>query len=117
MKYYTKINGDINPAGFMNSLANEIKKKYGEKCQIKENYQKLKFNAIFENSEEEELKEEKVNSNDAEILIERKESIIQIKLFESVNGGYVIRFNRNQGEIEDFLKHLDNVKKIIKNIL
>ena len=34
MKHYIKINGDLNPAGFMNSLANEIKSKYGDKCKI-----------------------------------------------------------------------------------
>ena len=123
MKHYIKINGDLNPTGFMNSFANEIKKKYGEKCEIKENELKLKFNAIFENSEKnqneenEELKEGKENSNDDEIVIKRKESIIQIKLFESANGGYVVRFNRNQGEIEDYHKHLNNLKKIIKNLL
>ena len=91
---------------------------------------KLKFNIIFENLEEigevnqnekdEELKEEdlvKDKSNDDEILIKRKDSIIKIKLFESVNGGYVVRFSRNQGEIEDFHKHLDNIKIIIKNLL
>ena len=129
MKHYIKINGNLNPAGFMNSLANAIKKKYGDKCKIEENEKKLKFNVIFQNFEEieenqdekdEELKEEdleKEKSNDAEILIERKESIIQIKLFESVNGGYVVRFSRNQGEIEDFHKHLDNIKIIIKNLL
>ena len=132
MKHYIKINGNINPAGFMNCLANEIKKKYEDRCKIEENEQKLKFRIIFENSEEmreenqnennEKLKEEFKNlemekSNDDKILIERKESIIQIKLFESINGGYIIRFAKKQGEIEDFHKNLANVKKIIKNIL
>ena len=128
MKHYIKINGDLNPAGFMNSLANEIKNKYGDKCKIEENEQKLKFKIIFENSEkfeeeyqnekEEEIKNiEKEKSNDADIFIERKGSIIQIKLFESVNGGYIVRFARNQGKIEDFLKYMDDLKMIIKNIL
>ena len=112
----------------MTSLANEIKNKYGDKCKIEENEQKLKFKIIFENSEkfeeeyqnekEEEIKNiEKEKSNDADIFIERKGSIIQIKLFESVNGGYIVRFARNQGKIEDFLKYLDDLKMIIKNIL
>ena len=68
MKHYIKINGEFNPAGFMNVLANKIKNNFGDKCQIKENEKKLKFNVIFENSEEieiegwgelENLKEEK----------------------------------------------------------
>ena len=130
MKHYIKINGNLNPAGFMNSLANAIKKKYDDKCKIEENDKKLKFKIIFKNLKEigeenqnekdEELKEEdleKDKSNDTEILIERKECIIKIKLFESINGGYVVRFTRNQGEIEDFYKHLDNLKIIIKNLL
>ena len=127
MKHYIKINGNLNPAGFMNTLANEIKKKFGDKCEIKENEKKLKFNAIFENSEEigienenfekkEEMKNIKEEEND-EILIERKKSIIQIKLFESLNGGYVVRFVKKQGEIEDFHKNMNNVKTIIKNML
>ena len=132
MKHYIKINGNLNPAGFMNSLANEINKKYKDKCTIEENEKKLKFNVIFENNKEieeenqnekhEQLKEQfnnikKEKSNDAEILIKRKECIIQIKLFESINGGYVVRFDRKQGEIEDFLKYLDNLINIIKNLL
>ena len=127
MKYYIKINGNLNPARFMNALANEIKKKLGDKCEIKENEKKLKFNAIFENSEEfgignenfekkEEMKNLKEEEND-EILVERKKSIIKIKLFESLNGGYVVRFVKKQGEIEDFHKNMKNVKKIIKNML
>ena len=77
----------------------------------------LKIPKKNQNEENEELKEGKENSNDDEIVIKRKESIIQIKLFESANGGYVVRFNRNQGEIEDYHKHLNNIKKIIKNLL
>ena len=122
MKHYIKINGEFNPAGFMNALANKIKNNYGDKCQIKENEKKLKFNAIFETSEEieiegwgelENLKEEK---ND-DIIFERKECIIQIKLFEYLNGGYVVRFDKIQGEIEYFHKNMNNIKKIIKNML
>ena len=121
MKHYIKINGNLNPAGFMNALANEIKKKFGDKCEIKENEKKLKFNAIFENYEEigienenfekkEEMKNLKEEEND-KILIERKKSIMQIKLFESLNGGYVVRF------VKDFHKNMNNVKTIIKNML
>ena len=126
MKHYIKINGNFNPAEFMNSLANEIKKKFGDNCQIKENEQKLKFNVIFENSEEieeenenekkeemEDLEEEKSD----EVLNDSKNSIIQIKLFESLNGGYVVRFAKRQGEIEDFHKNMNDVKKIIKDML
>ena len=122
MKHYIKINGEFNPARFMNVLANKIKNNFGDKCQIKENEKKLKFNVIFENSEEieiegwgelENLKDEKKDN----ILFERKECIIQIKLFEYLNGGYVVRFEKIQGEIEYIHKNMNNIKKIIKNML
>ena len=71
-------------------------------------------NENFEKKEE--MKNLKEEEND-EILVERKKSIIQIKLFESLNGGYVVRFVKKQGEIEDFHKNMNNVKTIIKNML
>ena len=129
MKHYIKLNGHINPAGFMNSLANEIKNKFGDNCEIQANKQKLKFNVIFENLEEteenenenlekkEEMKDLEEEKSDDEILNEKENSIIQIKLFESINGGYVVRFAKRQGEYEDYHKNMKNVKKIIKDIL
>ena len=91
---------------------------------IFENSEEFEIGKGNQNEKDEKLKEkinniikENSNSNDVENDIERKKSIIQIKLFESSNGGYVVKFDRNQGEIEDFLKHLDNLKNLIKNML
>ena len=57
------------------------------------------------------------NIDDFEDTIEQKVSIIQVKLFESVNGGYLVRFVKKGGEIEEYHKNLDKIIRIIKKIL
>ena len=44
---YIKIKGDLDPVDFMNSLANKIKNEFD--CEINENPNKLKFEAVFKN--------------------------------------------------------------------
>ena len=131
MDNYLKINGNLNPGIFMNNLANKISSEFGDKIKINVNNDKVKFNVTFENQEEEEeeqneeekkLEEEldKLGLEDIDEIeeeIEKKESIIQIKLFESVNGGFLVRFTKKGGEIEDYHKNLDNIIKIIKELL
>ena len=132
MNNYMKINGDLNPAKFMNILANKIVSVFENQCTIETNKNKLKFNVIFENPEEKEeenqneedkkLEEELdklglENIDDFEDTIEKKESIIQLKLFESVNGGYLLRFVKKGGEIEEYHSNLDKIIKVIKDIL
>ena len=91
----------------------------------------LKFNITFYPPEEEEDEtneeykkiEEELDKlgiekiNNSEDQIEEKDSIIQVKLFESINGGYLIRFVKKGGEIGDYYKNLDNIIKIIKDLL
>ena len=131
MNNYLKINGKLNPGQFMNNLANKISSEYGDKIRIDANKEKPKFDITFENQEEveeEENEEQKKIEEELDKLgledideieeeIEKKESVIQIKLFESINGGYLIRFAKKGGEIEDYHKNLDTIIKIIKGLL
>ena len=132
MNNYLKINGNLNPNHFLNNLANKISSEFGDKIQIDvKNKEKAKFNVIFENQEEEQGEqnedEQKIEEeldklgledlDEIEEEIERKESVIQIKLFESVNGGHLVRFAKKGGEIEEYHKNLDSIIKIIKELL
>ena len=132
MNNYVKINGNLNPHKFMNLLVNRIMTKFGDNCTIDVSKKALKFNVIFEAQEEEDNEqtneedkktEEELdklgleNIDDFEDVIEKKDSKIRVKLFESVNGGYIIRFVKKGGEIEDYHKNLDNIIAIIKQLL
>ena len=132
MKNYLKITGNLKPVKFMNSLANTIKSEYSNICTIETDKEKLKFKAIFENEEEEEEEENEEEkkkieeeitklglegTDDNEDTIEKKDSVIQIKLLQSMNGGYLIKFEKKGGEIEDYYKNLKNIIEIIKRII
>ena len=54
------------------------------------------------------------NTEELKVVIEQKDCKIEIKLFQSLNGGYFIRFVKKEGEIEDYYKNLDIIKSIIK---
>ena len=130
MNNYIKINGDLKPVKFMNSLVNIITKK-DNNCCIEESKKKLKFNVIFEEEEEEEeeeipkelkeelsklgIKENDENENDE--VFNKKDCIIQVKMLESVNGGYILKFAKKEGGIEDYIKNLKKVINFAKQIL
>ena len=56
-------------------------------------------------------------TDEIKVVIDQKNCVIQIKLFKSINGGYIVRFVKKEGEIEDYYKNLDNIKSIIKKTL
>ena len=129
MNNYIKINGDLKPVKFMNSLINIIIKE-DNNCCIEESKKKLKFNVIFEEEEEEEveipkelkeelsklgIKENDENENDE--IFNKKDCIIQVKMLKSVHGGYILKFAKKEGEIEDYIKNLKKVIKLAKKIL
>ena len=125
MQNYMKINGDLKPGAFMNALANKIVKDFQDNAKIEVCQNGLKFNVIFEDElvdeeepdEELEKELEKLGLEDVdEETITKKDCVIQIKLFQSLNGGYVVRFVRKGGEIEEYYKKLDNIKSIVKKI-
>ena len=128
MDNYIKINGNLRPCYFMNSLANKIKKNFENNAKINESKKSLKFNVVFEEAleDEEELDEELKkeleklsleNTEELEEIISQKDCVIQITLFQSINGGHLVRFVKKKGEIEDYYKYLDSIKSIIKKIL
>jgi serine/threonine protein kinase len=125
MQNYMKINGDLKPGAFMNSLANNILKGFEDNAKIEECKNDLKFNVVFEDElvdevepdEELEKELEKLGLEDVdEETITKKDCVIQIKLFQSLNGGYLLRFVRKGGEIEEYYKKLDNIRSIVKKV-
>ena len=123
MTHYLKIIGDVNPCELMNIIANKIKNKYGDKIDIIPSSLKLKFDVCFENIDEEkedekgnEEKEEDNEEDDenTEDEIEEEKSVIQVKLFESPNGGYIIRFTKKEGGIIKYYKYLEELRNLIK---
>ena len=129
MDNYIKLKGTLDPAKFMNSLANKINKEFQGECKIKTNNAKLKFNAIFEeNQDEEEIPEDLVaelkklgieNNNEEKDNknIKENDTNIQIKIFESYNGGYLLRFIRKGGEQKDYLDKVKKISALIKKMI
>ena len=137
MNNYIKIKGILNPVQFMNSLANNLVKKFNDIYNIEPSKNNLKFDILFEEEKEEkeekipkeleeeleeELKEElaklgleNVEENDDDLL--KKNCIIQVKLFESFNGGHLLRFMKKSGELEDYYKNVKKVMSFIEEIL
>ena len=125
MNNYIKLKGKINPAKFMNSLVNKINKEFEGECEIEPNKEKLKFNVIFEEAQsneeiEEELLEElksmgikeneEINENEN---IKGKKTVIQIKIYESYNEGYLVRFLRKEGETIDYLEKMKKIYSLV----
>ncbi len=126
MKNYMKINGNLKPVEFMNALANQIVNNFEDNAKIEESKKGLKFNVVFEDEivDEEEPDEdlekelEKLGLEDIdEEGLAKKDCVIQIKLFQSLNGGYLVRFVRKGGEIEEYHKNLDNIISIVKKVV
>ena len=129
MDNFIKLSGDLTPAKFMNSLANKINKELPIGSRIETYNKKLKFNVIFEeNQEEEEIPEDLAeefkklgigdDGEDAENKnIKRNDTIIQIKIFESFNGGYLLRFLRKGGEQKDYLDKMGEISALVKKII
>ena len=128
MNNYIKLKGNLTPSRFMNSLANKIEKEFKGNCSIEPNKEKLKFNVIFEAEEMreeipkemlEELKnlgiEEDEEQEDNE-NIKGKDTVIQVKIYESFNGGYLLRFVRKGGEPNEYLDKMEKISSLIKPI-
>ena len=126
MDYCIKITGNFDPAKFMNDLVAKIKNLY--ECFIDANKDKFKFNAVFEKEEEyyevtedmkEELKkygiteDEIKNMNNDNENIKGKRTVIQIKLFESDNGEYLLRFVKKEGELSDYMELIDKIYSLV----
>ena len=120
MKDFLKIIGkNINPQSLMNYIANQIIEKY--KCQIKENETKARFDIFFCNQNEEKNEDSEFIKEMKELgldeIIKKKECIIRVKLYESENGGYIMKFSKKSGGIEDYCKNLNNIMNLLKEKL
>lgn len=123
-EYFIKIKGNLSPYKYMNDLANKIEEENEDEkreydCKIEPIENKLKFKAIFsaveleeeEENDEEVIKEleklslelgENNDDNDDNNDIKRKECIINVELFKYENEGFLLRFLRKSGEMNDF---------------
>ena len=125
MNNYIKLTGNLNPGIFMNFLYNKIIQEYNKDCDIEPVPEKCKINIIFKNiiknkeiSKElkEEFKklakEEDLDIKENEIVKEQK-TIIQIKIYESYNGGYLLRFVKKKGDLYDYLNKIKKISSLI----
>ena len=127
-KYYIELIGYMNANDFMNSLINEIKKAYDDGCDINTDKEKLKFEITFINAEDEEeddeVKEDEKEKNEKKEADEEidevevfksnlKECIMNVKLYADGNNEYLLCFEKNQGDLEEFYENFLKIKEII----
>ena len=129
MENYIKLKGTLTPTRFMNSLINNINKEFNDECLVDASKNKLKFKVIFEENQVEEeipedlakeLKELGIEEDEEEKdlkNIKGNETIIQIRIFESYNGGYLLRFLRKGGEQKDYLDKMGKISDLIKKMI
>ena len=128
MKNYIKIDGNLIPATFMNNLANKVCQKFNDNCRIDEYTGKLKFNVTFEEDleDEEEIPQELEEEfaklgiegdGDINENLQKKDCVIQCKLYESLNGGHILKFSKKGGELDDYYKYLEPIISLVKQIL
>ena len=125
MNNYIKLRGDLNPNNFMNTLANKIIKEYKNGCEIEPIPDKFKFNIIFEYKKIDNYTSdndfEQLGIEDIEQIyigknekIKGQKTVIQIKLFESYNGGYLLRFVKKDGDLNNYLNYIEKISSFLK---
>ena len=104
--HYLHIKG-IEPIDFMNSLVEHIK--LNKNCGINVSENKLKFEANFDVEKNYEVDEE----------LDEKDNncVILIKMYEDIDGGYLLNFIKKKGEIDDYYNLFLEIKIIIKELL
>ena len=111
----------------MNGLTAKIKNEFKDDgCSIDPCKDKLKLNVIFEGEQlddeiPEDIKEElKQLGIDEDEDIEENEDIkgrnttIQIKIYESLNGGYLLRFVKKEGDQNVFMEKMEKIYALVK---
>jgi len=127
---FIKIEGDLYPAIFMNNLANKIdqEEELKDKCKINISNKTLKFNITFyaELEDEKELPkelQEKLdklgieNSEELNVNILKKDCIMQCQLYQSLNGGHILKFSKKCGYLEDYYNKLKIIIPLVKKIV
>ena len=130
-KYYINLIGNLNANNFMNSLIKEINKLYDNKCYINTDKEKLKFQITFineDNDEEEEgekageekyKKEEEDEEDNVEVEEVKnniRDCIMKVKLYDCGNDEYLLCFEKNQGNLEEFYDNFLKIKEIISKV-
>ena len=128
MNNYIKLKGSINPCVFMNNLTGKIKEVFNEKCMVDPCKDKLKLNLVFEGEQldeeipddiQAELKElgidedEEIDENNE---IKGQKTVIQIKIYESLNGGYLLRFVKKEGDQNEFMEKSEKIYSLVKEM-
>ena len=128
MNNYIKLKGTINPCVFMNNLTGKIKNEFEGKCIIDPVKDKLKLNLVFEGEQldeeipddlQAELKElgidedEEIDENNE---IKGQKTVIQIKIYESLNGGYLLRFVKKEGDQNEFMEKSEKIYSLVKKM-
>ena len=126
MNYCIKIKGYLDPIEFMNSLCNEINKKYGkDNCFIEFDKNILKFSVTFEKDEEnyeiteeekEELKKLGIDYENMKDDDESNDLVIQVKLYKTPEI-YALKFIHEKGNRNEFLDNFDIISDLVKKIL
>ena len=131
MEFSIMIEGNLKQIKFMNDLYLKIEKEYEndkkDECTIDCSKDKLKFKATFTFIEKEDIKEEteteKMNENneineenEKNDCFKKKECIIDVELFKYENG-FLLRFLRESGKLEDFYTNLKNIYTYAEGLL
>ena len=127
MDNYIKLTGNINPGKFMNDLVVKINKLDG--AYINADKDEFKLNVTFEKEEEdfeipEDMKEELkklgiyVNEENEEENenIKGKTIVVEIKIFQSYSGGYLLKFAKKEGVLIDYLEKVEKINSLIQKM-
>ena len=130
MNYYIKITGKMEPNKFMNELITKIKNNYKNNCDIEPSKTEIKFRIYletkndehkdFSDDEKEELKNIGINveeETEDDDNIKGKAMIMEIKIFESYNGGYLLTFEKIEGNKNNFLDNIKTISSLVQNII
>ena len=132
-KYYINLIGNLNANNFMNLLIKEINKLYDNKCYINTDKEKLKFRITFINEDNDDNEEEegekageekyKKEEEDEEDNVEVedvknniKDCIMKVKLYYCGNDEYLLCFEKNQGNLEEFYDNFLKIKEMISKV-
>ena len=105
---YIKINGNIIPHKFMNSLVESIQNKFDDDCTIIRSKEKLKFEVYFDLNKKYDIEQLEEFDNSC---------VMKVKLYEEDKGGYLVNFIKVKGDIEDYHEYFLKIQKIIKELL
>jgi len=95
-KYFMKLNGDLNPAEFMNILKDEMEQKYNDDCLMEKSEEKLKLTVKFV----------------------KKKCEMNIKLYKLGENEHIVVFDRKNDEDKNeiFYDYVSEIKDIIRKI-